>query len=305
MSSANGNLIFNYCYSPDAEQIVLVEGPADAITLAEWRIPAIALMGLEASEALLHQLRQTRYVFVMLDNEDKTRRPTEKIAAALRKNAYIPRLANGIKDVNQWLVEHHGTAQDMQSALNVAQSWLAHEIQKVSHLDGLARDKALRQLFAQVTDLDTVEMVQFQQRMGKIGVKGSAFTAYLKAASQDSRPIRDSAPRLLADDVPVLSPALGFHQDLAMVTVALTERTSDNRLIHWPYLVTNRRELMRLTHDQVLSIDRTGSRVTHDSRRLRILDALAVQRHSEIPVRRDGLAGCSFSESAQALHRIH
>ncbi len=36
---------YNYLYSPHAEQVVIVEGQADAITFAEWGIPAVAIGG--------------------------------------------------------------------------------------------------------------------------------------------------------------------------------------------------------------------------------------------------------------------
>jgi hypothetical protein len=37
-------------------------------------------------------------------------------------------------------------------------------------------------------------------------------------------------PEILSDDVLLLSPALGFHRDVAMLTVTIIERTKVNRL---------------------------------------------------------------------------
>ena len=56
------------------------------------------------------------------------------------------------------------------------------------------------------------------------------------------------------DKIPVLSPALGFSRDLALVTVSLRERTKGNRLNIQPYLVTSTRELIRLKDQQILTI---------------------------------------------------
>ena len=56
------------------------------------------------------------------------------------------------------------------------------------------------------------------------------------------------------DNIPVLSPALGFSRDLALVTVSLRERTKNNRLNVQPYLVTSTRELIRLKDQQILTI---------------------------------------------------
>ena len=45
-------------------------------------------------------------------------------------------------------------------------------------------------------------------------------------------------PEVLNDSIPILSPALGFRRDLAMVSVAIMERLKGNRLNIQPYLVT-------------------------------------------------------------------
>ncbi|HEX2618575.1 MAG TPA: hypothetical protein VHL11_00475, partial [Phototrophicaceae bacterium] len=63
------------------------------------------------------------------------------------------------------------------------------------------------------------------------------------------------APQILGDDVPLLSPALGFQRDVALVTVSLIERTRDNRLNTQPYLVTGSRELRRLTDEQIIQLN--------------------------------------------------
>src|SRR5690606_5871561 len=41
---------YNHWYSPQAEQVVIVEGQADAITFAEWGIPAVAIAGMNVSD---------------------------------------------------------------------------------------------------------------------------------------------------------------------------------------------------------------------------------------------------------------
>jgi hypothetical protein len=43
-------------------------------------------------------------------------------------------------------------------------------------------------------------------------------------------------PEVLSDSIPILSPALGFRRDVAMVTVSVIERTKGNKLNIQPYL---------------------------------------------------------------------
>ena len=62
-------------------------------------------------------------------------------------------------------------------------------------------------------------------------------------------------PQILGDDIPLLSPALGFQRDVALVTVSVVERTKDNRLNTQPYLVTSSRELVRVSDAQIIPLN--------------------------------------------------
>src|SRR5262249_49417387 len=53
---------YNHLYTPDAEQLVVVEGQADAITFAEWGIPAVAIAGMHISDELLKFIRAHKRV---------------------------------------------------------------------------------------------------------------------------------------------------------------------------------------------------------------------------------------------------
>lgn len=64
----------------------------------------------------------------------------------------------------------------------------------------------------------------------------------------------EEASDVFNDNIPVLSPALGFSRDLALVTISLRERTKSNWLTIQPYLVTSTRELIRLKDQQILTI---------------------------------------------------
>ena len=51
-----------------------------------------------------------------------------------------------------------------------------------------------------------------------------------------------------------MNPVQDFCDDLALVTVALSERTKDNRINVHPYLVTSTRELIRLSDQQIFTL---------------------------------------------------
>src|SRR5690606_18960143 len=145
---------YNHLYSADVEQVALVEGQADAITFGEWGIPALAIAGMHVSDELLTTLRQHRRVFVALDNTPEAQEKNREIARKLGVNAFIPRIPEGAKDANEWLVQHSATIETVQAVLNQAKTWLQTEIERAAFLVGLERKDAVRDLFQHAVDLD-------------------------------------------------------------------------------------------------------------------------------------------------------
>jgi hypothetical protein len=249
---------YNHLYSAEAEQVALVEGQADAITFGEWGIPALAIAGMHVSDELLDQLRQHRRVFVALDNTPEALGKNREIARKLGATAFIPRLPEGVKDANEWLAQHSAAIETVQDVLNQAKTWLQAEIERTVFLVGLERKDAMRGLFQHAIDLDEMELSDFRAALAKLGIKGRVFNHLLKAArtkTERAKQEADEMPQILGDDIPLLSPALGFQRDVALVTVSVVERTKDNRLNTQPYLVTSSRELVRVSDAQIIPLN--------------------------------------------------
>ena len=163
-------------------------------------------------------------------------------------NCIYPETPADIKDANEWLVKFKANESHVHNFLNEATSWLDAEIIRVGNLTGLEREDGIRELFQYAHDLDEFALTNFKAQMGKIGIKARMFNELLKASESNIELSDDDhTPQILGDDVPLLSPALGFHKDVAMVTIAVIEHTKDNRLNTQPYMVTSTRELRRLT----------------------------------------------------------
>ncbi|MEO8611030.1 MAG: hypothetical protein ABI690_24250, partial [Chloroflexota bacterium] len=247
---------YNHFYSSQAEQVVIVEGQADALTFAEWNIPAVAIGGMQAADDLLNRLKVHSRLFVALDNTDDARAKSRSLALTLKGETYLPSLPVDVKDVNEWL-QKGAAAEDALALLNKAESWLAVEVQHVAALEGLARQDAIRALFTHAAGLEDFSLAEFKSMMAKIGVKGQTFNEMLKAAQsqQSEQQEGDEMPEVLNDSIPILAPALGFRHDVAMVTVSIIERIKGNKLNTQPYLVTSTRELRRLSDEQIISIN--------------------------------------------------
>jgi hypothetical protein len=247
---------FNHCYCEDSGQVVIVEGQADAITFGEWGVPAVAIAGMSVSDELLMRLKRHERVFIALDNTDDANAQSRAIAQALGGRAYLPQFPASVKDANIWLARDRATPDDAADLLNKAQNWLLAEVNRAANLIGLAREDAIRELFQHAGDLDTFTAAQFKEAMNRIGVKARVFNEVMKAASPNSNADEgDEMSEVFDDSIPVLSPAQGFRDDLALVTVSLLERTKKNRLNIQPYLVTSSRELKRVTDEQIISVD--------------------------------------------------
>lgn len=92
---------YNHLYSPQAEQVVIVEGQADAITFGEWGIAAVAIGGMQASVELLKRLKAHSRLFVALDNTDDARAKSRSLSLTLKGETYLPVLPVEVKDVNE------------------------------------------------------------------------------------------------------------------------------------------------------------------------------------------------------------
>jgi DNA primase len=245
---------YNHLYSPQAEQVVIVEGQADAITFTEWGIAAVAINGMQAADDLLKRLKAHPRLFVALDNTDDARAKSRSLALTLKGETYLPTLPGDVKDVNEWL-QRGASTEDALMLLNKADNWLAVEVHHVANLEGLERQDAIRELFTYAGTLDDFALAEFKSLMARIGVKGRAFAEMYKAAqSQKEKTEGADMPEVLSDSIPILSPALGFRREVAMVTVSVIERTKGNKLNTQPYLVTSTRELRRLSDEQIITI---------------------------------------------------
>lgn len=90
----------------------LVEGPFDALALATWGVPALALVGTYARAELLQSLTRFRRVYVVLDADAEGQLATATVQDALGTRAVPVSLAGlrGVKDVADLARLPHGRA---------------------------------------------------------------------------------------------------------------------------------------------------------------------------------------------------
>jgi hypothetical protein len=141
---------FGHAYSPREESVVLVEGQADGITLAQWGIPSVALCGLALNPELVKQLQKHKHVYLALDKD----RPGQVKAAPLAKTlGAMTRLVEWpAHDANDWLqelVKGGVAAVEDQAAqahffLSAAKPVVLHMAEEAGLAEGAKRDDALK-----------------------------------------------------------------------------------------------------------------------------------------------------------------
>lgn len=134
---------WNHVAHGRAPHVVVVEGQADAVTLAQWTIPAVALAGTSPSPPLLRRLSQLERVFVALDRDEGGQAGAEKLARQLGPLTRIVQwpAAEAVHDANDWL-QAGGTEEECRQLLGAADNYAVHLCRRAAAADAMAREPA-------------------------------------------------------------------------------------------------------------------------------------------------------------------
>lgn len=83
----------------DRGEVIVAEGVFDWLTLVQWGLPAIALLGTRISKHTVDALRRFKRVYIALDSDDAGRRASAEMASALAQAAIVE-LPPGVHDLN-------------------------------------------------------------------------------------------------------------------------------------------------------------------------------------------------------------
>ena len=80
--------------------LIVAEGAFDWLTLVQWGLPAVALLGTRISKHTVETLRRFSRVYIALDSDDAGRRAAAELASDLGPRAVIVELPTGVHDLN-------------------------------------------------------------------------------------------------------------------------------------------------------------------------------------------------------------
>lgn len=205
---------YNQVWRPRVPLAVVVEGQADAVTLGQWGIPAVALAGSAMSRAagdaatpgerslapLALDLARCEAVALALDADTAGEAGLEPAAAALLEaglNADRIRVVRWpAKDANDWLREG-GDADRAQRLLAGAPTWLRHVVSQAQAAEDQAeRDALTFRVVALLPALDALHLARARELiLDALGLAKETFDTLLRAARREAGQNENGKPQ--------------------------------------------------------------------------------------------------------------
>jgi len=180
-------LYFNWLYSAMMEHVVAVEGQADAITLGQWGIPAVAVAGNfspELLELLVKVLRKHQVVYIGFDQDEAGQVQAQKLAERLGPLTRMVKWP--AKDANDWLQEGNPTSEEVVELLAAAPTWAEAIAAEVATVGNGERPEALRYAFRVIAQLDDFDLATYRKDLAdamQLGLR--EFDGMLKATAAE------------------------------------------------------------------------------------------------------------------------
>ena len=167
---------WNHEYGARARAVVVVEGQACAVTLAQWGIPGVALAGTSVGAPLLKALGRHEVVAVGLDEGAEARQVLDALGPMTRLVRWPAH------DVNAWLMEG-GTTEEAKALLDEAPLWVMLVAERAGQAEGLEREARLKRALGLVARMDDFALAMHRPELVKrLGLKVRQFNALVKAA---------------------------------------------------------------------------------------------------------------------------
>jgi len=177
-------------------EVVVVEGQADAITLGQWGIPAVAMAGCglaaAAERGALGRLAKATVVTVWPDADGRT--DVTGLGSALGPLLRVTAAPPGdAKDANDWL-QAGATAEEAEELLDQAEPWVLLLARDAGRAQNGNRESELRQVFAEIAKLDEFSVATYRQRLCEVmGLGVRQFNGLLKSLREEAAKSQSAA----------------------------------------------------------------------------------------------------------------
>lgn len=204
----------NFEWSPMEERCVIVEGQADALTLGQWGIPAIALAGVAVGNDFVDLVKRHQYIYVGMDADKAGRIAGEKVSRELgpmvrvmvwsadgQHNRY--RSGGGeereVKDANDYLraMTTAGlSGEDQKERVNRlllnCLTYAEAVCMQAGEIEGPERDKAVREALGVVSRMDDITRAQYRSKLARsLGLQQREYDQILKVVMSNGKKAAD------------------------------------------------------------------------------------------------------------------
>lgn len=162
---------FNSEWTPSAESVVITEGQADAVTLAQWGLAAVALAGTSASEELIETLRGNERRYAGLDGDGAGLAWTHRLCEALGPLTRIVQWPS--KDANDTLKQFvaEGVADPtiaVGTLIDEAETYAERFCREAGQARGAKRETAMREAFELIAKIDEFAIGQHRKTLAHL-----------------------------------------------------------------------------------------------------------------------------------------
>jgi hypothetical protein len=183
----------NWEYHPRAEFVVVVEGQADAVSLGQWGIPAVALAGVAIDDDLLRLLQGHHQIYVAMDDDEAGRAAAYKLADATGPLTRVVTLPE--HDWNDWH-QAGATKKDAEDRLAAAPTWI-ELLAREAGAAGSNGNKvaAMRRVSEAAAQLDEFELAMYRRDLATamdVGLR--EFDGMLRASESEMDGATDGDP---------------------------------------------------------------------------------------------------------------
>lgn len=237
--AGNRKVYFNQAYSPGDKRCVVVEGQADAVSLGQWGIPAVALAGTAAdSQALANVRERHEHLYIAVDQDQAGQTALLPIGEALGPLSRLIRWPMAHKDLNDWLqaMAKDGLS-DVVKQSELAERALATSIPYVQHvclqvgkLMGAPRQDGLKTAVRLINSIDDeVAKTDLRGDLAKaLGINIREYNALLKADMQEAKDERRGAE----DDQETIVETVGGYFGGWLVELTYDAETETTGLVY-------------------------------------------------------------------------
>lgn len=171
---------FNTDYGPRADELVIVEGQADAITLGQWGIPAIATAGTawKDHEALFKELKERHKTIYMATDADDA---GKKVITGKEMDFPLARVLGPMLRVVQWVekdandqlqafvsenIDRDHQVEVIRKTLDAAEPIVMMMARYAGDLRGAKKDHAVEQTIKVVAKMDNTRRAMYRVQLG-------------------------------------------------------------------------------------------------------------------------------------------